>query len=134
MDKAFIEKTSFSEICKMMKSGTREDWNCLQDIFDLALLFLPELICPEVGLVGNLASGVDLLGVKSAIKDSGKLIQGLFKRKSFVDFSSRYENAQAAQVLMIFSAYFDSMWMYVPDESREIALSDGEKLKITEKV
>ena len=133
MDKAFMEKTSFSEICKMMKSGSREDWKCLQDVFDLALLFLPELICPEVGLLGNLSTGVDLLGAKSVIKNSGKLIQGLFTKKSFVDFSSRYENAQAAQVLMIFSAYFDSMWMYVPDESREIALSDGEKLIITEK-
>lgn len=128
-----MEKTTFSEICKLMKSGKAEGWSTIRGFFDLAVLFLPALICPEVGLVENLASGVNLLDAKSILENTGKHIVGLFSQKDRVDFNSRYENAQAAQVLLVFSAYFDSMQMYLPDESREIALSASEKLTITEK-
>lgn len=133
MDKRFMEKTTFSEICKLMKYGKTEDWASIRGIFDLAVLFLPALISPEVGLAENLVSGADLLGVKNVLVNSGKLVVGLFSQKNHVDFASRYENAQAAQVMLVFSAFFDSMQMYLPDESREIALSDNEKLTITEK-
>lgn len=133
MNGRFMEKTTFAEICKLMKYGDQKDWECIQSIFDLALLFLPELVCPEVGLISNLGSGLDLLGAKSVIKNVGTHIRELFTREDIVNFTSQYERAQAAQVLMVFSAYFDSMQLYLPDESREIALSKNEKIVLTEK-
>lgn len=133
MEKRFIEKTTFSEICKLMKGGKKEDWVAIQGFFDLAVLFLPALSCPELAFFGKLACGADLLAAKSVLVNTGKAVYELFAQKNPVDFTTRYENAQAAQVLMVFSAYFDSIQLYLPNEWGEIALSDGEKLSITKK-
>ena len=133
MDGSFMEKTTFKEICKMMKNGDKKARECIQSVFDVALVVLPELICPEASLLTNLSSGIDLLGVKGAIENVGRHVRELFDKECIIDFTSRYERAQAAQVLMVFSAYFDSIRLYLPNQSREIALSKKESVALTEK-
>lgn len=48
MDNRFMEKTTFSEICKMMKNGGEKDRRLINNVFDLGLVFLPALISSEI--------------------------------------------------------------------------------------
>lgn len=132
MDKKFMQKTTFSEICKMIKSGDGADRDCIKSIIDVGIVFLPALICPAVNLATNIATGVDLLSVKGAICKVGDNLKKYITQEKQADFLSRYERAQAAQVLLVFSAYFDTFKLYLPDESRTIAISETEKITVTE--
>ena len=132
MDKRFMEKTTFSEICKMMKNGDAKDGALIKNILDVGAIFLPTLVSPETTLLMNLSTGADLLSIKSAI---GNIRSGIkdFLTQGQVDFVSKYERAQAAQVLLILSAYFDTMKQYIPDETNAISISKEEKITITDK-
>lgn len=133
MTKRLMEKTTFSEICRMMKSGNDQYKECIKSVFNIALLFFPGLICKEAEALALLSAGTDLVAAKSIIEKGKDQIKGLFGNDDQpADFYSSYEKAQAAQVMMVFTAYFDSMALYLPDEYREIALSGKEKMVITE--
>ena len=131
MNDKIIEKATFREICKILEDGRSDLKECISSIFNIALLFFPRLMCKEVDLITNIASGVSILEAKNIIEKSIKSIAKTFNANKSTDFSTRYENAQIAQVLIVFAAYFDSIKMYLPDEEKEIKISSKEKVVLT---
>lgn len=128
-----ISKATFSEIYKIVKNSRDEDIRqCFNSVFDIGLLFLPGLICPETAIFTKIGDGVNLLGAKEAIGNSVTGIVNTFKNRKYIDFTTRYEHMQIAQVMIAYAAYFDSIKLYLPNEEREICLSDEEKYQITQ--
>lgn len=132
MDRKLISQTNFKEICKILKDEKYELHDCMNGIFHVALLFFPVLMCKETAFITNLANGATLLNAKTEIEKAAKNLFHTFDRKSYEDFTTKYEHAQIAQVLIVFSAYFDSMKMYLPDEEKAIQISEKEKIFLTE--
>ena len=97
----------------------------------IALLFLPGLVCKDVAFIMNLANGATILGAKPIIENAIKNIKNIYNNKKYEDFSTKYEHAQIAQVLIVYAAYFDTVKEYLPDEERRINISQKEKLAIT---
>lgn len=114
MDKDFIENTTFSKICKLMNRESNIDKNLVKSVFDVSLLFLPSIMCPEVAPLTSIATGVSLVGAKNIITNFGAQLKGLFTHDKNNDYATCYERAQTAQVLLVFSAYFDVIRAYLP--------------------
>ncbi len=57
LDTDFIENTTFSKICKLMKKESCIDKELVKSIFDVSLLFLPSIMCPEVAPLTNIGTG-----------------------------------------------------------------------------
>lgn len=131
MENKFMKKATFSEICKVMNGTEKDIKECISGVFEIALLFFPGLMCKNVALLTSIATGLTLIDAKSAIENSIKKITQVFN-KDYKDFSTKYEHAQIAQVLIVFSSYFDSIKLYLPDEDRKISLSSKEKYTLTE--
>lgn len=132
MDKDFIENTTFSKICKLMNRESNIDKNLVKSVFDVSLLFLPSIMCPEVAPLTSIATGVSLVGAKNIITNFGAQLRGLFTHDKNNDYATCYERAQTAQVLLVFSAYFDVIRAYLPNETREIVISPEVKFSLTE--
>lgn len=127
-----MKKTTFGEICNMMKRDSGVDRECIRSVLRVGLLVLPGLICRETAVMDSLSDGVNLLGAAEAVVGAGGQIARLFEHQK-PDFISRYERAQVAQVLLVFSAYFDAFRLYLPDASGKIVLSSGEKTVLSQK-
>lgn len=127
-----MKKTSFSEICKLMEGNENDIGKCISGIFEIGLLFLPGLVCKDIMSVMNLVNGATILGAKPIIEGAIKNIANVFTNKKYDDFSTKYEHAQIAQVLIVYAAYFDTIKYYLPDEERKIKISEKEKLVLTE--
>lgn len=132
MDKDFIENTTFSKICKLMNRESSIDKNLVKSVFNVSLLFLPSIMCPEVAPLTSIATGVSLVGAKNIITNFGAQLRGLFTHDKNNDYATCYERAQTAQVLLVFSAYFDVIRAYLPNETREIVISPEVKFSLTE--
>lgn len=133
MDKDFIENTTFSKICKLMNRESNIDKNLVKSVFDVSLLFLPSIMCPEVAPLTSIATGVSLVGAKNIITNFGAQLKGLFTHDKNNDYATCYERAQTAQVLLVFSAYFDVIHNCLSDENRKFVLSPEVKLSLTDK-
>lgn len=131
MDKYIMKKTSFFEICKLLDENEGDISKCINGLFEIALLFLPGLVCKDVAFIMNLANGATILGAKPIIENAIKNIKNIFNNKKYEDFSTKYEHAQIAQVLIVYAAYFDTVKEYLPDVERKINISQKEKLAIT---
>ena len=126
-----IDKTSFSEVCKMLKNKKSDICECFNNIFEISLLFFPGMVSKDIGFMMNIVNGATLLGAKPVIENAVKNIIKVFANKSYTDFSTKYDHAQIAQVLIVFSAYFDTMRLYLPDEERKIQITLEEKVILT---
>ena len=131
MEKQMIDKTSFSEVCKMLKNKKSDICECFNNIFEISLLFFPGMVSKDIGFMMNIVNGATLLGAKPVIENAVKNIIKVFANKSYTDFSTKYDHAQIAQVLIVFSAYFDTMRLYLPDEERKIQITLEEKVILT---
>ena len=127
-----IEKTTFSEVCKILKGEKTDIYDCANKVFEIALFFLPVMVCKDTSFIMNIANGATILGAKPIIETAVKNIVDTFTNRKYTDFSTKYEHAQIAQVLIVFAAYFDSMKLYLPDEERQINISPEEKKTLTE--
>lgn len=129
-----MEKTSFSEICKILENNEYDKGvrDCVNGFFEIALLFLPGLICKDVSFMMNLVNGATILGAKPIIESAIKNIANVFSNRKYDDFSTKYEHAQIAQVLIVYAAYFDAIKNFLPDEERKIKISNKEKIAIAE--
>ena len=132
-EKRMMEKASFAEICRMMRDRKGEAVECMKGVFEVALLFLPGFMCKEAAFITNVANGVSLVGAKAAVGKSVDHFIRVFGKGDYTDFTSKYEHAQAAQVLMVFAAYFDSMRLYLPDGEGRIEVTPDEKLVLAER-
>ena len=97
MDKYIMKKTSFFEICKLLDENEG-----INGLFEIVLLFLPGLVCKDVAFIMNLANGATILGAKPIIENAIKNIKNIFNNKKYEDFSTKYEHAQIAQVLIVY--------------------------------
>ncbi len=132
MEKGIMNKTTFGEICKILKDGKCDLHKCINGVFEVALLFFPEIICKDVAFITNVINGATILGAKPIIEKAIKNIGKVFTKKEYSDFSTKYEHAQIAQILIVFAAYFDSIKLYLPDEEKKIKISSKEKQVLTE--
>lgn len=132
MNDKTMKKATFSEVCKIMKDNKTDIRECVSGLFGVALLFFPGLICKDVEIFTNIANGVSLLTAEKEIEKSIKQVYNTFSNKEYVDFSTKYEHAQIAHILIVFAAYFDSIKMYLPNEEKIIKLSDKEKYELTD--
>lgn len=124
--------TTFREICKIMKNPQDDIAKGIKSVFEVGLLFLPGILCRDVSFIANAVNGATLLGAKPIIEESIKNILEVFNKKQYTEFTTKYEHAQIAQVLIVFSAYFDSIKLYLPNEEFEIIFSPKQKIKTTE--
>lgn len=121
-----LNKASFSEIYHFLeKSGDSGTRQCFKDLFSVALLFFPALMCGDVAAITNLATGATLAGagIGTIVGGAAKSAFSFFKNKEHGDYGSRYEQMQIAQVLLVYAAYFDTISACLPDENGEIAPS-----------
>ena len=132
MEKQIMEKTSFSEICKILKDNKYDICECINGVFEVALLFFPCMVCKDIAFITNIVNGATILGAKPIIEKSIKNIAKVFTKNKFTDFTTKYDYAQIAQVLIVFAAYFDSIKLYLPDEERKIKISSKEKQLLTD--
>ena len=120
-----IQKITFSEICRLLADRDGDAKKCAAEIFGFALA-LPDLICPELAAV---IESFSTFPVKEALNAKNAILK-MFKKTE--NYYSSYENAQIAQVLMVFSAYFDTIARFLPDEKWRIHLSHGERVTLSE--
>ena len=131
MEKQMINKTSFSEVCKILKNKKDDISECFNNMFEISLLFFPGMISKDVSFIANAVNGATLLGAKPIIQNAVKNIINVFTDKNYTDFSTKYDHSQIAQVLIVFAAYFDTMRLYLPDEERKIQITSAEKVMLT---
>lgn len=131
MNDKIMNKATFKEICKIMNGRKTDVWECIKGVFEVSLLFFPGLMCKEVALLANISDGATLLEAKGVIEKSIKNIFNTFSGRKYKDFSTKYEHAQTAHILIVFAAYFDSIKMYLPNEEKEIKLTSREKYLLT---
>lgn len=131
MEKQMIDKTSFSEICKILKNETNDIYKVANSIFNIVLIFFPLMICKQSSFLMNIVNSATLLGAKPIVENSLKNIKNIIVTEKPTDFCTRYNNVQVAQVLIVYSAFFDSMQSYLPDEEGNIKITSIEKEKIT---
>ncbi len=72
MENKFMKKATFSEICKVMNGTDKDIKECISGVFEVALLFFPGLMCKNVALLTNIATGLTLIDAKSVIENSVK--------------------------------------------------------------
>lgn len=130
MDETLMQKATFSEICRIMKHSDGTLKECMHSIIELSLLFFPGLMCKDFASITSLEKGILNLDVKNVVDHSIASIRSIFNQEGS-DFTSRSQNAQIAQVLIVFAAYFDTIAMYLPDANRSFALTPKERCRLT---
>ena len=74
MEKQIVDKTSFSEICKILKDNKYDICECINGVFEVALLFFPCMVCKDIAFITNIVNGATILGAKPIIEKSIKNI------------------------------------------------------------
>lgn len=142
MEKDLIGKATFSEVYRFLKNKPDSDiFQCFKSLFGVALLFFPALICREfagtvvnIGIINDLATGATLAGagVGAIVSKAAGNAFALFTNKDHGDYTTRYDQMQIAQVLLVYAAYFDTISQFLPNENGEIVLSPNVKQKISQ--
>lgn len=142
MEEKLLANASFSEVYDFLKGRQdSEMFQCFKSLFGISLLFLPGLICRDTAslinpeILADLATGAGLAGagVCALVGDAVKSVFNLLKKKNYKDYTTRYEQMQIAQVMLVYAAYFDAVSRYLPDENNEIALSEKVRMRISQK-
>lgn len=130
MDEQMMRYASFSGICKIMKNKDVDTKKCIQSVARLAFILFPGMSMTSIADLGTLETKFIHLDVTNLVNECIGSVKSLLGKQE--DYTTRAENAQIANVLLVFSAFFDSIKQYLPDANREIALDDGEKVMLVE--
>lgn len=126
---------TFSEINKFMDEGPHI-WEAFKPLIKLVLLVAPGLAVGGFDMSSNvielLGSGVTLIDIMDTIEEAFFSGRNLVKKQKN-DFYSKYEKAQIANALLVFSAYFDTVQQNCPDLWRALELTSDEAQWLTEK-
>ncbi len=126
MDERLINNASFSKICKILQTK-KSVWEDVKPILQATMLIIPVLINKDfvtaMALREALEQGLTWLDAGEKIENAISSIKNLVCKKD-EDFATRAENAQIANVLLIFSAYFDTVKIFLPDKERNIYLDE----------
>lgn len=124
MNERLLNNASFSKICKtLLKKESL--WEEMKPLLQTALLIIPALVSKELATVLALH---DILEQGLTWLDAGEKFENAFSSikkltgKHEEDYITRAENAQIANVLLIFSSYFDTVKFFLPDKERKICL------------
>lgn len=131
MDEQLMRSASFAGICQIMKNKDEDIKKCIQSVARLAFVLFPGISLTSIPDIGTLDENLIHLDVINLVNECVESVKSLLGKQ--VDYTTRAENAQIANVLLVFSAFFDSIKQYLPDANREIALQDGEKVMLVEK-
>lgn len=134
MNERLINNASFSKICKMLQTK-KSVWENVKPLLQATAFILPVLINKEfvtvLALREALDSGLTWLDSCEKIENAVTAIKGIFS-KSEEDFLTRAENAQIANALLVYSAYFDTVKIFLPDKEGNLHLEDIQ-YRLTEK-
>lgn len=126
MDERLINKASFSSICKILQQK-KSVWEEVKPILQATMLIVPVLINKDyvtaLALHDALDQGLNWLDAEDKIENAIASVKKLVSKQD-EDFITRAENAQIANVLLIFSAYFDTVRQFLPDKDRNIYLDE----------
>lgn len=135
METKLLREATFSEVYRFLKEKPDDTvFQCFKSLFNVALLLFPALMCQNVADLTDLATGATLVGagLGSIIGNAAKSAFVFFKNKDHGDYTTRYQQMQIAQVMLVYASFFDTISQYLPDENGEIALSSDEKWKISQ--
>ena len=131
-EKLISEKFTFNEICGIISGKKDKYFTAFHDLFDLALLF-----CPSLKIPSSLASAVfeqditvSLLQAKERFGTGITDIIQLAPEKA-ESYYVKYNNMIKAHFLLIFSAYYDSVRILLPDKEYKVTLDDETTYYIT---
>lgn len=135
MDNDFIARATFSEVNRFLKEKKESDISSFfKGLFGAALLFFPALMCRDVGIITDLATGATLAGagVGAILSKAAKNTVSLFRQKERCSYADRYDRMQMAQVMLVYASYFDTISQYLPNENGEITLSCDVRRQISQ--
>lgn len=135
METDYIGKATFTEVYRFLKDKPNgELFQAFKSLFGVGLLFFPALMCQDVGMITDIATGATLAGagVGTIIGKAAKYTVSLFWNQEHKDYAARYDQMQMAQVMLVYASYFDTISQYLPDENGEIILSSGDRRKISQ--
>lgn len=134
MEERLISNASFSKVCKILQNK-KSYWEEFKPILRATMLIIPVLINKDyvtaVALREALEQGITWLDSGEIIECAVTGIKNLINKPD-EDYVTRAENAQIANVLLVFSAYFDTVKVFLPDKQRKIYLDDVQ-YSLTEK-
>lgn len=120
MDERLINNASFSKVCKILQKK-ESVWENVRPILQATMLLVPVLINKDfvtaMALREALDQGLICLDAEEKVENAIASIKQLVSKHD-EDFVTRAENAQIANVLLIFSAYFDTVKMFLPDREK----------------
>lgn len=126
MDERLINNASFAKICKILQKK-KTLWEEVKPILQATMLIAPALINKEfvtaMALREALGQGVTWLDAGAIVGNAITSIKNLVSNQD-EDFVTRAENAQIANVLLVFSAYFDTVKIFLPDKERKLYLDE----------
>lgn len=134
MNERLLNNASFSKICSSLQKK-ESLWQEMKPLLQTALLVIPALVSKELVTILTLH---DILDHGLTWLDAGEKFENTFSSikkltsKQEDDFITRAENAQIANVLLIFSSYFDTVKIFLPDKENKICL-DKVQYYLTEK-
>ena len=126
MNERLLNNASFSKICKILQKK-ESIWDEVKPLLQATMLIVPVLINREFATTIALREALDQGLI---FLDSGnKIANAIDSIKKIVttqdeDYIARAENAQVANVLLVFSAYFDTVKQFLPDKERNIYLDE----------
>lgn len=135
METNLLHDATFSEVYRFLKNKPDDTiFQCFKNLFGVALLFFPALMCQNVAAITDLATGATIVGagVGTIIGNAAKSAFAFFKNKNHSDYSTRYQHMQIAQVMLVYASYFDTIIQCLPNENGEITLSADKKWKISQ--
>ena len=126
MEERLINNASFSQICKILQKK-KSLWDDLKPILQATMLIVPALINKDfvtaMSLKDALEQGLTWFDAGEKVENAITSIKTLVSKRD-EDFVTRAENAQIANVLLVFSAYFDTVKIFLPDKERNIYLDE----------
>ena len=126
MEERLINNASFSKICTMLQKK-KSVWDDVKPILQATLLVIPALVNKEIvtamALREALDRGLVWLDAGEKVENAFSSIKNLVSKQD-EDFVTRAENAQIANVLLVFSAFFDTVKIFLPDKDRKIYLDE----------
>ena len=126
MEERLINNASFSKICTMLQKK-KSVWDDVKPILQATLLVIPALVSKEIvtamALREALDRGLVWLDAGEKVENAFSSIKNLVSKQD-EDFVTRAENAQIANVLLVFSAFFDTVKIFLPDKDRKIYLDE----------
>ncbi len=137
MSGELLKDVTFNKVCNMLKKQTPL-WDEVKMLVKALATFAPKLVAPELtaGITLGIAAdagqlafeGIDVVGRAYGVA------KRLVAQEKDTSYITRAENAQAANVLIIFTAYFDTIRQIIPDADKNIFLGEMQPVLVEKSI